>query len=339
MQPTAIPSPPLSPQCEQPLDPFAGAKGVVDKELRAVRRLQSAAFAGDARAARLAPAAAAALEEQLAALAVAVAAMAAAPARYGLTEALVEARRRQVEWLEYEVSEVKRACAQIAAAAAVAPNAVGVVGSGGGGAGAELQEVSLADAPLPAPPDAYRGGGGADAGGGGGGGAAAAAAARRGGGAAAAAAAPAVDTAKAGGYYHRQLLGSRDARAPASHSNGASSGAAAPLPAAAAAADDEAYVQRHLQAHMVARQDEDLGDIEAGAARVKRIGLEMQQELERQSLLAGGLDSQVDAAHLRIRGARRRILEVTRAAASDGQLKMICALSLVLAVLIIVAFV
>lgn len=65
----------------------------------------------------------------------------------------------------------------------------------------------------------------------------------------------------------------------------------------------------------------------------------MHEELESQGLLLSDLDAHVDATQLRLKGVRKRVAEVTRAVAADGQLRMICVLSVILAILVITAFI
>lgn len=71
---------------------------------------------------------------------------------------------------------------------------------------------------------------------------------------------------------------------------------------------------------------------------IKHMGLAMHEELEQQSLLLGDLDNQVDASNLRLRGLRKRTRQLIEETKKDRQLQLIAVLCVVLAILIVTAF-
>ena len=72
---------------------------------------------------------------------------------------------------------------------------------------------------------------------------------------------------------------------------------------------------------------------------IKHMGVQMNEELEQQGLLLGDLDGQVEASTLRMRGLRKRTRQLIEETRKDRQLQLIAVMCVVLAVLVVTAFI
>ncbi|WIA14861.1 hypothetical protein OEZ85_001579 [Tetradesmus obliquus] len=92
-----------------------------------------------------------------------------------------------------------------------------------------------------------------------------------------------------------------------------------------------------MQQQMLQQQDQELGHISVHVDRIKQQGLAMNEELEQQSLLLGGLEDHTDTTTQRLRGLRSKVNDVIKRSRHDKQLCTILFLSALLVVLTLIA--
>ncbi len=102
--------------------------------------------------------------------------------------------------------------------------------------------------------------------------------------------------------------------------------------------DDFIAGQQESQQMLLRKQDESLDELSGAVTRLGQVGLTIGEELQIQADLLEEMEYEVDDTQSRLKQARRKLEKVIKKSGTKGQCTIICVLTLLLIILVVIAF-
>ena len=102
--------------------------------------------------------------------------------------------------------------------------------------------------------------------------------------------------------------------------------------------DDFIASQQESQQMLLRKQDENLDELSGAVTRLGQVGLTIGEELQTQADLLEEMEYEVDDTQSRLKAARRKLEKVIKKSGTKGQCTIIFVLTILLVILVVVAF-